>query len=418
MKIAIKTLGCKVNQYESTSIVSEISAYSGIELVPFEKFADIYFINSCAVTSTAGQKSRKYVARARKISPDATIIALGCYGELEPDALREAGADHIIKNSKKSDIINTLIDLNLIDLRNLKHAASRVGRKREIIKVQDGCDQFCSYCIIPYLRGKSASSLPAQVLGDIVKADADGAKEVVITGIHLGKYGQDLDKETDLLALLKAILNKTGIQRVRLSSIEPFEIDERLLDLAAASPRIADHLHIPLQSGSDKILKAMNRPYTRAQYLDVIDRVKGLSKEIAITTDVMVGFPGETEDDLEETISLIRSIGFSKLHVFKYSDRPLTKSSNLTDKVSADVKGNRAKKVREIGREISRDITLSQIGKTMTVAVTGGGSDGLFKGKSSNYMDVLMRSKTNIASDMIEVKITDSSGEILIGEII
>ncbi len=192
MRIAIKTLGCKVNQYESTKIVSEISVYSGVELVPFEKFADIYFINSCAVTSTAGQKSRKYVARARKINPDALIIALGCYGELEPDALRDAGADRIIKNSGKSGVINILTDLNLVDRRNLKHSASRIGYKREIIKVQDGCDQFCSYCIIPYLRGRPASSLPEQVLREIIKAETGGVKEVVITGIHLGRYGLDL----------------------------------------------------------------------------------------------------------------------------------------------------------------------------------------------------------------------------------
>ena len=418
MRIAIKTLGCKVNQYESTKIVSEISVYSGVELVPFEKFADIYFINSCAVTSTAGQKSRKYVSRARKINPDALIIALGCYGELEPDALREAGADRIIKNSGKSGVINILTDLNLVDRRNLKHSASRIGYKREIIKVQDGCDQFCSYCIIPYLRGRPASSLPEQVLREIVKAETGGVKEVVITGIHLGKYGLDLDSDTDLLALLESILKGSVIKRIRLSSIEPFEINERLLELVAASPRIANHLHIPLQSGSDKILKSMNRPYTRAEYIDLINRIRDISGDIAITTDVMVGFPGENEDDIEETISLIKSIRFSKLHIFKYSDRPLTKSKELTDKISTDVKRMRAKRLREIGREISREIILSQVGKTMTVAVTGRGSNGLLKGKSSNYMDVVTSCKTDIVSDMIEVKITDSSGEVLVGEII
>ncbi len=418
MKITIATLGCKVNQYESSKIINEVSTYSGVEVVAFNDVADLYLINSCAVTSSADHKSRKLVSKARKLNPDSMIIALGCYGDLEPEMLREAGADHIIKNADKADFLGILRAFGLIDTNRRGKDAGRFGRAREVIKVQDGCDQFCSYCIIPHLRGKPLSTDPKIVIDEVIKAEAKGIKEIVVTGIHLGKYGHDLDLDIDLAGLVQTLLKETSISRIRLSSIEPFEIDISLLKLVASTDRIADHLHIPLQSGSDTILKSMNRPYTRSQYLDLIDQVRNISDDIAITTDVMAGFPGETEDDLGDTLSLIESIGFSKLHIFQYSDRPLTRSAAFSNKIDSGIKKRRARTLRFLGDRLSHSFALSQVGGEMRVVVEDRSDQKVLRGKSSNYMDVFINNKTESFNEIVEVKITTVTAAGLIGEMI
>lgn len=402
MKIAVATLGCKVNQYESGRIVDELSG-GGYRFVEFNQIADVYIINTCAVTADADHKSRKLVGRASRLNPEAAVIVTGCYSELASDLLRQAGATHIFGNADKSGITDTVKDLKPVG-NGCYPETEPPGRTRVVVKIQDGCDQFCSYCVIPYLRGRPSSRDPGEIVEEVKFLSNRGVKEVILTGIHLGKYGLD-KKDISLPRLIDRLLDETDIARIRLSSLEMPEIEPALADLIAGSDRVADHLHIPLQSGSDKILGLMNRPYTSARYRQSIEIIRKKIPEIAVTTDIIVGFPGESESDFAATLDVVKTAGFRKLHVFQYSDRPLTKAADMPDKIDKSTTGKRAAALRTISDKQALEYAERQIGSEMAVVVEKRLGGDRFVGTSGNYMRVSVESKTDLKGEMVKVMI-------------
>lgn len=422
MKIAIATLGCKVNQYESSQLAGRLAG--DYELVEFSEQADVYVVNTCAVTAQAEHKSRQLIFRALRANPEAEIIAAGCYGELAAERLKSAGATAVIGNKDKRNFAEIF---RLVQLTNRSKPALNdqpdqassfkplvSSRSRAVVKIQDGCDQFCAYCVIPYLRGDLWSRPAAEVINEINMLASMGTNEVVITGIHLGKYGADRDKEITLTGIIERLLSETDIARIRLSSIEPLEVTDELIELMAGSDRLARHLHLPLQSGSDPVLSAMNRPYTSGQYREKAEKLQAMVPDIALTTDILVGFPGETAEQFQETYSLAEDLGFRKIHVFKYSDRPLAPASDLPDKIPANIKSARAAALRELSAGQAEKFAHSHIDKTLKVVLENF-KNGFQQGLSTNYLRVKFKSSKSEPGEMASVKITGAKKDVLFG---
>ncbi|MCG9480051.1 MAG: MiaB/RimO family radical SAM methylthiotransferase, partial [Actinomycetia bacterium] len=330
-KFYIHTLGCKVNQAESDIIISLLLG-AGWRMVELDKSPDWCIINTCTVTSQSDKKVRQVIHKARRVNPGAKLAVSGCYAELNQDKLEQMGADLVLKNKDKLNIVNHILnkkgeaDCSQVDNPGL--------HTRPLVKIQDGCRQFCSYCIVPVVRGSYHSQPPEQVIGYIKKLVSLGYQEVVLTGIHIGRYGLDFNNNYGLSALLEDILNSTSVGRVRISSIEIGEIDSGLVSLMAENGgRVCRHLHIPLQSGSDRILGLMNRPYSSGYFLKRLAWIRKAVPEVAVSTDVMVGFPGETREDFQNPLEAVKAAGFSKLHVFKYSKRAKTLAASMPDQI-------------------------------------------------------------------------------------
>ena len=357
---AFYTLGCKVNQYETDAMMGLFES-KGYKLVDFDDTADVYVINTCTVTSQGARKSRQIIRRAVKKNPDSIIAVVGCYSQVAEEEIKKIEGVDLILGTKDKHKIVELVESIAKSHRNLSpfvHVCdiSKLNvfeeispyiykeRTRAFIKIQEGCEQYCSYCIIPYARGPARSREPKAILREAKKLSERGFKEIVLTGIHLGTYGKGLNNEKitnkgiGLEYILKELIKIDGIERIRLSSIEPTEISKELIDIMKNSSKICPHLHIPLQSGSYKILKKMNRPYTPEQYKKIISKIREEIKDVAISTDVMVGFPGETQDLFDETLKFIEEIGFSRTHIFKYSPHPETLAASLPDQVPSKVK--------------------------------------------------------------------------------
>ena len=393
--VAYHTLGCKVNQYE-TEKIRESLEQAGFATVPFGSRADAYVINTCTVTAVADSKSRAAVRKAMRANPDAFVVVAGCYAELEPGRIAEIeGVDLVVANDDKNVIPERVIahfaafsphpnplppgeresrgghsTFNIQHSTALNPQPSTLNvrprlRTRAVVKVQDGCDHFCSYCVVPYARSRRFSRPLEEVLAELRSLAEFGYKEIVLTGIRLGSYRCG---STRLPELIREAARIDGIERIRLSSVEPWEIDDALLD-AMDSPKVCRHLHIPLQSGDDGVLREMNRPYDSGQYTRIIDRVRRRIDGIGITTDVMAGFPGETEEAFENTCALIEKIGFSRTHVFRYSVRKRTKAASLPNQVDVQVKKRRAEKLIELGRIAMRRFASSLVGQTLEVLV-------------------------------------------------
>lgn len=412
MKLAIATLGCKVNQYESEQLTSRLAG--SFKLVDFKSSADIYVINTCAVTTEAEHKSRQLVFRARRLNPQAKIIAAGCYSELANEKIKAAGA-LIVGNQDKKDLAGLIIELT--GSKPLERAgATSAKRTRAIVKIQDGCDQYCTYCVIPYLRGNLHSRAPETVISEI-NSLAAVTPEVVLTGIHLGKYGADLHGRITLAKLLKRLLVETDVARIRLSSIEPLEVDDELLELMAGSKRLARHLHLPLQSGDDDILASMNRPYTSEQFLKRVEKVKSAVPNIALTTDILIGFPGETEEHFQSTLSLAEQIGFRKIHVFKYSDRPLIPAAGYPNKVPADAKSARAAVIRKLSNRLASEFAAAQVGKIHDVAVESA-TNGWQQGLTGNYLKTRFKSPTPLRGLIVAIRIESVERDLLFGTVV
>ncbi|HEX21689.1 MAG TPA: tRNA (N(6)-L-threonylcarbamoyladenosine(37)-C(2))-methylthiotransferase MtaB [Actinobacteria bacterium] len=418
MKIAITTLGCKVNQYESAEAAAKLRATA--QLVDFNSFADIYIINTCAVTKEAERKSRRLIYRARRLNPLAKIVALGCYGEIAADKLKNSGVDLVVDNQKKPDLLKILFPDTEISASHSRDIVIRPDRTRAVVKIQDGCDQFCSYCLIPHLRSVLKSRKPSSVLREVDLLTKNNVQEVVLTGIHLGKYGIDINSSALLSKLARDLLESTNIARIRFSSLEPTEVDEELISLMSTTKRLAHHFHLPLQSGDSNILKAMNRPYTADEYQAKVEHIKSSIPNIAITTDMIVGFPGESEDQFTHTLNLAGKIGFSKIHVFKYSDRPLTPALSMPDKISAPVKSERSLRLRKLGDRLAKDFAEKQIGRTLEVLVEKE-SNHIRQGLSGNYLRINFKnleSNHPFSGKIIKVKIDGINRDALYGEVV
>jgi len=405
-KVAITTLGCKVNQCESAGI-AEAMAVRGMTLVPFEAEADCYIINTCTVTGRTDDQSRRLIRRAIRRNPSAAVLATGCYAQRAPEEIeRIPGVRIVAGNAEKYRLPELLEKLArgkgpqvcVGDIRSEKRfsplgATVIPGHTRAFLKIQDGCDAFCSYCIVPWVRGGSRSLRPAEIERGIASLAGRGFREVVLSGIHLGAYGRDLVPATDLTAVVRRIIEERPIERLRLSSVEPREITDELLSLIGSSGIVCRHLHIPLQSGDDGILAAMNRDYDTAFFRDLIRNIAATIPGIAIGIDVMVGFPGETEAAFANTQRLVEELPFAYLHVFPFSRRPGTPAAAMPGQVPEADKKQRVERLRTIGAEKRRTFAEKFIGAPLAVLIEGkkDKSTGFFTGFSDNYIPVVCR---------------------------
>ena len=421
MKVCVYTLGCKVNTYESEYILLKLIEH-GYQIGSIDDVCDIYIINTCTVTNTADIKSRKIINRVKRLNPNACIVALGCFVEDHQDD--DLGIDIYIGNKDKSKIIE-LLDLYFTN----KEVIKRVGlnkdkfedmfitdfknRCRAFVKIQDGCENFCSYCIIPYVRGKCRSKDLNTVIKEVTVLVNKGFKEIVLTGIHTGNYGVDLN--TNFANLLNELVKIKGLRRLRISSIEVTELTNEVLDVLKRSNIIVDHLHIPLQAGSDKILKLMNRKYDLKYFEDKLREIRKIRPNISITTDIIVGFPSESEEDFLETIENSKKFAFTKIHVFPYSNRLGTSASKMTGHIDGNIKKARARELLNVSHELEKEYASKFIGETLEVLFEEV-KDGISIGHTSNYLKVKV--KGNISFNTFRnVNIKSYLLDSLIGEV-
>lgn len=393
MKIAVLTLGCKTNQAESMNMEYALGM-GGHQIVDMSERPDLCIINTCTVTSKADYQSRQLINRALK--NNTKVIVTGCYAELNNEQIKNIDNNiEIIRNNNKSNIINMIPnEYSSCNINFSKHV-----RHRPIVKVQDGCNYSCSYCAIPMARGRSRSIAVNDVINKIRFYESLGYKEIVLTGIHVGTYGLDLKPNESLSILLDNILKNTNIPRVRLSSLEVKEIDDELIELLKED-RVCKHLHVPLQSGDDNILKLMNRTYTVGDFLSGVERIFKRVPDIALGTDVIVGFPGEGESEFNNTRQLIESIPFSYLHIFPYSQRPGTKAATFAKQVAGSIKKERVAILREIGTIKKQDFIRKNIGRILDIVVEERGCDGLI-GTTGNYIKVILEDSSDAEAGML-----------------
>ena len=422
--VGICTLGCKVNTYESEYVINELKK-SGFEIKDFNDICDVYIINTCTVTNNSDSKSRKMIRQAINRNPNACVVAMGCFIATNKD-YNEQGLDIILANKDKSKIVNLILDYlrnkeQIIDLYDKRldefedmYINEFPGRTRAFVKIQDGCDNFCSYCIIPFARGKCRSKDEDKVIKEITDLVNNGYKEVVLTGIHTGSYGVDLD--TSFSDLLNKLVEIKGLERLRISSIECTELNDEVLNLLKKSKVIVDHLHIPIQAGSNEILKAMNRKYDLDCFKNKIKEIRSIRPEISISTDVIVGFPGETEELFQTTIATCREIEFSKLHVFPFSERKGTRAATLDNKIDNKEKKDRARRLIEVSEELEIKYMEKFIGREVEVLVEEH-KDGYSIGHTGNFLHVKFEGESPI-NEFTNVKITSVDYPYCIGEMV
>lgn len=394
MKVGICSLGCKVNIYES-ELVTNILKNNNYTVVDFEDKADIYIINTCSVTNESDKKSRKMINRAKKNNPAAIIIVMGCYSQVNAE---DIDVDIVLGNKDKSKIVEIIeeyiktkqkkkiiYDLTKVDFEKME-ITNFDSHTRAFVKIQDGCNAFCSYCIIPYVRGRVRSKDPEDVIKEVTTLVEKGYKEIVLTGIHTGRYGTDIN--TNLEELLNKLVNIPNIYRIRLSSIEINEITPGIKDLLKENKVMAKHLHIPLQSGSNKILKLMNRRYNKEEFLSMVDNLRDIP-DISLTTDLIVGFPNEGEEEFNETIDTLKKIGFTKIHTFPYSKRKGTPAAIMDNQVSPEEKKKRVHRILDLSNKYEHNFYESKIGKIYD-GVVEVHSNGTTIVHTSNFIPVII----------------------------
>ena len=420
--VGVLTLGCKVNTYESELVINELQK-AGYLIKDFDDICDVYIINTCTVTNSSDSKSRKMIRQAIRRNPNACVVAMGCFIAANPE-YSEDGLDIIIGNKDKSKIVELLDEyfskkeiLRKQYVGRLKefedmYITEFPGRTRAFVKIQDGCDNFCTYCIIPFVRGKCRSKEEDKVVEEVTSLVKNGYREIVLTGIHTGSYGVDL--ETNFAHLLRRLIKIKGLDRLRISSIEATELNEEVLDVLRNSTVLVDHLHIPIQAGSNPILKAMNRKYDLDYFKNKIEEIREIRPNISISTDVIVGFPGESRELFLETINTCREIGFSKLHVFPYSERRGTASARLDGKIDGGEKKNRARQLIEVSEELEINYMNKFINKEVEVLIEEV-IDGYSYGHTGNFLHVKIRGEYP-HNEMITVIIKDIEYPYCIGE--
>lgn len=430
-KVAFHTLGCKVNQHDS-AIMAALFQDAGYEVVDFNDLADVYVVNTCTVTHLSDRKSRQMIRHAARENPAATIVVCGCYAQTakaELEALDEV--DLIIGTNERHKVVEAVEtfrqdhvkmaymadDEELFYYEDLPH--ERVsGMTRAYVKIQEGCDQFCAYCAIPYARGPLRSRSEQDTIDEINMLVERGYKEVILTGIHIGAYGRGVKDETcDLTGLCRRILDETAIERLRIGSLEGIEVTDALIEMIASDERMAKHLHLPLQSGCDRTLSAMRRPYDTEEFREMMRRIRGKVPNIAITTDLMVGFPGETDEDFKESLVFCNDIAFSAMHIFKYSMRSGTPAAAMPDQIDPQIKERRAKQMADVAQKNKLDYERRFVGQTLRILVEEQTKDGLWTGHSSNYLLVTFPGENIRSGDFVDVKITSAERNRLLGEI-
>ncbi len=430
-KIAVNTLGCKNNQIES-SIIKEDFTSIGYEIVDFSEAADIYIINTCSVTEKSDKTSKYFIRQAKRINPKAKIIVTGCYAQIAAQELEEIDdVNLVLGNVEKHNILDYIKYFygdSKVHVRDImKHRvfdfdkfASHLGRTRSFLKIQDGCNNRCTYCIIPYARGKSRSNKPENIINEINSLTNKGFKEIVITGIHLGQWGLDFAPKVFLYNLINKVEKINNLKRYRIGSLNPTEFDDELINTFTNSEKFCRHLHISLQSANNEILKAMQRDYNVEKYTALIYKLKEKMPDLAIGCDIIVGFPGETDDMFNQTYENLKQLPISYLHVFSYSQRKGTPAYDMPNQVPHKVKKQRNKILTELATQKGKSFKQSFINKEMEILIekSRDKATGMLKGLTGNYITVLIDSQSNLTNEIVKVKIIDISGDNLIAKII
>ena len=418
-KVALHNLGCKVNAYE-TEAMQEMLENNGYEIVPFKEGADIYIINTCTVTNMADRKSRQMLHRAKKMNPNAIVVATGCYVQAKENSGEiDECIDVIIGNNRKKDLIEILeqhIQKAVIDINHTKeyeelHLSKTAEHTRAYIKVQDGCNQFCTYCIIPFARGRVRSRAKEDVICEVTDLANNGYKEVVLTGIHLSSYGVDLDGE-NLLSLILAVNEVEGIERIRLGSLEPRIITEEFAKTIAGLPKMCPHFHLSLQSGCDETLRRMNRRYTSEEYYEKCQLLRKYFDNPALTTDVIVGFPGETEEEFAKSKAFIDKVDFYETHIFKYSKRQGTKAAVMENQVSEQIKTLRSNELLDLDQKKRAKYEANFLGKEVEVLMEESvliNGDAFQVGHTKEYVKIALQTDKNLQNQVINVEIVSQS---------
>ena len=429
MKVGFLTLGCKVNQYETNGMIQRFKEH-GYDIVEFDDKADIYIINTCTVTNMSDRKSRQFLRQAKKNNPDSVVVAVGCYVQVSKDELEqipeinlclgtndktqivEFVEKYIDEKNKKEELDNILYDANFEDFGSVTYTE----KTRAVIKVQDGCDRFCSYCIIPFARGKVRSRKPESVIQEIKEIAKSGIKEVVVTGIHVASYGRDFKEDYRLIDLLEEINKIDGIERIRLGSIEPLLITEDFMERLIKLEKVCHHFHLSLQSGCTETLKRMNRRYTAEEFEVIVERLRKYYQDVILTTDIIVGFPNETEEEFECTYEYLKKINFYKMHVFKYSPRKGTKASEMPEQIPGDIKEIRSKRLLELSDNNETRFLDSYIGKTVEVLFEECDEQGYYIGHTANYIMVKVKSEEDLSNKIVNVVVRKRDELCLIAE--
>jgi threonylcarbamoyladenosine tRNA methylthiotransferase MtaB len=431
MRVAVTTLGCKVNQYDAASIETRLRN-EGCTIVPFEPGADVYIVNTCTVTDRADAESRQLARRARRFNAGARVIMTGCFAQVSPQGAAIPEVDHVVGLNRLPDLVravrgeatDTAERILVHDLRTARQvttvgADAFTGQTRAFLKVQEGCDLFCTFCIVPFARGRSRSVPPRQVLDQLRLLAARGFQEVVLTGVHLGGYGADLDPQIGLPDLLKMIVEAPPVPRLRLSSIDPPEVSPRLLELMARSDILCPHFHIPIQAGHDEVLRRMRRKYDTNLVREMCAAIRAQLPDAAIGTDVIAGFPGETEAQFEETLELLEALPFTYFHVFPYSRRSGTTAAKLSGHLPAAVIKQRAQRLRRLGQRKRAEFARGLVGREARVLVeekpaTG---SGWLIGYTRNYQRVEFPGPPALVNREVDVRIVGVQGDKIVGEL-
>ena len=427
-KISFYTLGCKLNQAESAIMADQFRA-QGFEIVPFGEQADICVINTCTVTAKTDYRCRQMIRRAKKVAPGAKIAVVGCYAQLHPEAIREIdGVDFILGSDRKFDLLPMLDsdeDTSKIVIEksdNRQFLAPESGffwnHTRGFLKIQDGCNNFCSYCAVPLARGRSRSDSLEDILIHAKKLVAAGHREIVLTGVHIGMYGKDLQPRVSLLDVLKNLEEINGLVRIRLSSLEPNEISDPLLEHVASSEKVCKHFHVPLQSGDNEILKKMRRLYRREEFIDIIGKIKSYLPHCGLGTDVIVGFPGETEEHFQNTREIIEKLPFTYLHVFSYSIRPGTAAEKLPDQIAARVIKARSEILHTIAKEKKRDYYRSFVEKEVRVLWESKTDGEWMTGLTDEYVRARAKLNLNLINRFGSLRVEKAGDGFVSGEIV
>lgn len=428
-KVAFYTLGCKVNQYETEAML-EMFKKEGYTQVDSEDFADVYVINTCTVTHMSDRKSRQYIRRMKKKNPEAIIAVVGCYSQVSPEEILDIeevnlvmGTNErrqIVEEIKKLDATkkaSTVDDIMKVRAFEEIEISQTNGRTRAFIKIQDGCDRFCTYCIIPYARGGKVRSRDLEsIVSEVEKLVLNGYKEVVLTGIHVASYGKDVkDESINLLTVIKAINEIDGIERIRLSSVEPVLFTDEFVSEVSKMEKVCPHYHLSLQSGCDETLKRMNRRYTTKEYKEIVDRLRENIPNVAITTDVIVGFPGETNDEFKNTYEFLKDIELSQMHIFKYSPRKGTPAATMENQIDPQMKQLRSDKLLNLNKENFNKFAGRFIGKEIDVLFEQSIAENTYEGLTPNYIRVVVKSDKDIHGQILKVKLTDIKDEYVEG---
>lgn len=432
-KIAFYTLGCKVNQSDTASM-ERLFREAGYEIVDFAEKADIYLINTCVVTNMGQRKSRQMIHRAIRKNPSAFIVVSGCYPQTAAEEVKAIqGVDLIIGNQDRAAVVSLVeaaaTEQSIDAYDNVKKLSAQTTfeelsadceteKTRAFLKIQEGCNQFCTYCIIPYARGPLRSRSLENIKNEVQKLVEAGFSEVVLIGIHLGAYGKELKNGIGLTDAVKAALEVPGLARLRLGSLESVEVDDDLLTLMASDERVQRQLHLPLQSGCDDILKSMHRPYDTRIFAELLQKIRAKLADVSITTDVIVGFPGETEENFETTKEFIKSCGFSKIHIFPFSPRKGTPAASFGGAVQEKVKQSRAEELAEVDKEGHDRYCRSMLNKAVSVLFEQKSAEGLWEGLSGNYIRVYVKSEENLSGKIRKVLLKDLHKDGMTGELI